>query len=452
MIWLAFAGALLAVSGACIAALLRVCGIVAFGLAIAVLAFAEIVVVSHALSVLEAYERRWFIVALAVVAITAATGVVVVRPPWPSLAHRAVLRQLASDRLVVVLAVVVLAGLVYVVALALFTPPTERDALSYHLVRALFWIQAGAVGHIPGPVDPRLNEFPVNAELLQGASMLLSGSGRWVALPQLMSLLVGMVAIFGVARRVDVDHVAAAFGALLFATLPVVALQAPTALNDLVVAALVVVTAYFALGRTASDAVLASVAVALLVGTKGTALLALPVLLTLAIVAQRGRQQVLVLAGVTAGVVLGAAWYAGNVADGKGPFGSVGPKLAGTGDGVLAYLARTSRYLVETVELPGAVGDDRFLFVAAAAVVACAFRAPRPATVHRCGVDAPRARRAAARGPSSPGLLEGLGRGRVRGGDGSRPQPRLHGRIERPLVVRAGRPRSDAGSTLSRDP
>ena len=67
-----------------------------------------------------------------------------------------------------------LAELVYLTALALFTPPVERDAIGYHLVRALFWIQDGAIGWFDDAVDARLNEFPVNAELLQAASMLLT--------------------------------------------------------------------------------------------------------------------------------------------------------------------------------------------------------------------------------------------------------------------------------------
>ncbi len=368
--WLVSAGALLAVSGACLAALMRVRGIVAFGLAVAVLAFAEIVVLSHGLSALHAYDRRGLLLSLAIVAAGAAAGAVIARPPWPSLPRRAVLRRLADDRLVLLLAAIVLAELVYLTALALFTPPVERDAISYHLVRALFWIQDGAIGRFDDAVDARLNEFPVNAELLQAASMLLTRSARWVGLVQLTSLLVGMLAIFGIARRVGLDHREAMFGALLFATLPVVALQAPTALNDLVVAALAATAAYFWLGRSASDIVLAAGTVALLVGTKVTALLTLPLLAALPIVAHKGRHRILMLSCGLAGVLVGCAWYATNVAAGTGLFGTIGKEQGGSGAEVYAYVARASRYLVETVELPGAAGNDRFLFVVAAALVA----------------------------------------------------------------------------------
>ena len=49
-------------------------------------------------------------------------------------------------------------------------------------------------------------------------------------------------------------------------------------MNDLVVAALVASAAFFALGRSTGELVLACLTVALLVGTKVTGLLALPIL------------------------------------------------------------------------------------------------------------------------------------------------------------------------------
>ena len=88
------------------------------------------------------------------------------------------------------------------------------------------------------------------------------------------SQLVALVATL--ARRlrdratIGLPRAQALFGALLFATLPVVALQAPTAFNDLVVAASSDVRVLRARPARA-DFALAGLAVALLVGTKLTA-------------------------------------------------------------------------------------------------------------------------------------------------------------------------------------
>ena len=291
------------------------------------------------------------------------------------------MRGLARDRLVCVLAVVVAAAFAYLVLLSVLTPPSERDVTTYHLTRALLWIQDESVGPVADASDPRINEFPVNAELLQGATMLLAESSRWVGLVQLSALLAAVLAVYGIAGRLGIDRPQAAFGALLFATLPVVALQAPTALNDLVVAALAAITAFFVLGRTRGDGVLACLALALLVGTKGTALLALPVLFVVAILVHRGRRLAFLLAGGVLGTVVGASWYAVNVADGKGLLGSVGDDAGGVGDGAVVIASRATRYLVESFELPGATGRDRFVYViAAAAVLVAGLAARRPRT------------------------------------------------------------------------
>jgi hypothetical protein len=275
------------------------------------------------------------------------------------------------------LGAIVFVELVYLSALALFTPPTERDALSYHLARALLWIQQGSVGHLPDATDSRLSDFPVDAEIAQGATMLLSQSVRWAALVQFAALLVAMVAIYGIARRIGLDEPRSAFGALVFPTLPVVALQAPTALNDLLIGSLIAVAAFFVLGRSSTDAALAAIATSLLVGTKGTGLLGLPLLVAIAAIRHRGRELARSLVWGAVGVVTGAAWLIANATSGRGMFGEVGDAHRGDRDGALAMVARATRYLVEAFELPGAPGKDRFLYVLAALVVLGSFLALR---------------------------------------------------------------------------
>jgi hypothetical protein len=376
---------LLAVAATCLAALLRPRGVVAFVLAASLIAFAEVVAVSHLLSFVDAYERGWFLGALALIALFAAAAATILRPLRPPLLLRPALHELRGDRLLVCFAVVVLAELVYLVALAVLTPPNDLDALTYHLTRAVLWIQQESVGPIGDATDSRINEFQPDAEILQGATMLLSGSVRWVGLVQLYALLAAMLAIYGIAGRIGLERRKAAFGALLFATLPVVSLQASTPMNDLVVAGLVASAAFFVLGRTGGELAIAVLAVALLIGTKLTGVLALPVLLAVAALTHHGRRLVLlVLAGLGA-VLLGAAWLSVNVSAGNGLLGRQGEAQHGTDDGALEIAARVTRHAVEALELPGAPGRDRLLYLVAAGAVAIVGIVRRQASVAAVG-------------------------------------------------------------------
>ena len=98
-------------AAACGASLLRLRGTVSFALAVAVLAFAEIVAVSHALSLFGVYTRGWFLVTVTVLAAAAGCATAIVRPRGPELGRvGAVARELGGDPVVAVLVVLVLLG------------------------------------------------------------------------------------------------------------------------------------------------------------------------------------------------------------------------------------------------------------------------------------------------------------------------------------------------------
>jgi len=372
---------LVGVVATCLATHLRQPGIVGFGLAVFVLAFAEILVVSVALSMVDAYERHWFLVALAVIATASVASVAFGHPTWPTLRCIGVARELLQDRVLAVLVALVAVELLYLVALAVVTPPVEGDVLAYHLTRALLWIQGQAISPTTDASDPRINEFPPSAQVLQGATMLLSDSMRWVALPQLGALAACVLSVYGIGRRLGLTLRQGAFGALLVPTLPVVALQAPTALNDLLVATLVAVATFFALGHSPADLGLAALTIALLVSTKGTGLFALPILFVLAVMTHRGGRLVVALSLGVGATALGGAWYVLNVLNGRTALGASDRSIS-SDDGVVPIAARVTRYAVETIELPGGIGKDRLLYVCAAvlvAVVCLLTRGPRTA-------------------------------------------------------------------------
>lgn len=366
MLTLLLSVALVAATALLLSARLAGGGVTQWLLGAYVTAFAEVVLVSLALSAAAAFTQWSLLAALALVFAVVLAAARRFRPP-PLGAAAGAARRALREPAVAVVGVLALGVIAYSVALALFTPPNDEDALSYHLARAAFWWQQEAVGYIDGAGDSRLDEFAPNGEIAMAFTMVASGGGQAASLVQLVTALAAALAVYGVARRLGLPVREALLGGLLFLTAPVVALQASTALNDVVVASLVACTAFFVLGRGRADLGFAALAAALLVGTKLTGILALPGLALVALLAH-GRRALRMLAALAGGGIVGGYWYAFNLANGRDPFGGIGGERVEPD--AAAASARVIRLLLASIELPGAIGLDRLLYVAAGLVVA----------------------------------------------------------------------------------
>jgi hypothetical protein len=158
----------------------------------------------------------------------------------------------------------------------------------------------------------------------------------------------------------------------LFATLPVVLTQAWTAQNDLVVAAFLGTAAYFVLGEERSDIVLAGAATALAIGTKFTAVLALPVLVLVLVAAGGPNRRAKAGWMLGLGAVGGSPWYVVNLLK-TGHFdGGLAQNAGQTANhSVLAVLRTFWAFLVQSFDLSGlpygtgVIGLDWLLFPAA---------------------------------------------------------------------------------------
>jgi 4-amino-4-deoxy-L-arabinose transferase-like glycosyltransferase len=141
-------------------------------------------------------------------------------------------------------------------------------------------------------------------------------------LPQWLAQLAVLASVYGIARRIGWARPAAAFAALLTATLTEFALESVTTQNDMVVAALAGAAAFFVLGRTRTDVALAGLALGLALGTKLTVVLALPALALLALAAG-GARRLAWAAGATAAALLlvGSYGYALNLIHTGSPLG-----------------------------------------------------------------------------------------------------------------------------------
>jgi hypothetical protein len=363
----------LAATAGLVASCVRPRGLVAFLLAAYTIGFAEVVALSLLLSTWHALTRAGLLVGLA--AVLAAALVVWQlrgrpRPPAAGPAAAA-FREALRDPVLGVLAAAVGLGLVYSAALLLVTPPNDYDPLWYHLARAAFWKQQHAIAYVAHANDRRINVFPPNAEIGVAFTMILGRGERFVGLVQWCALLATMLGIVGISLRLGLTRRQALFGALVFGTLPVVALQASTGLNDIVVASFLVIAVYFAFSTSWTSLALAALALGLAIGTKATAVLALPVVAVVcAFMHPRARWPRVLLAGLAA-IAIGCVWYVVNAVE----TGSLGGKFAGEGSepdrtpSGFALLARLGRMTVDAIDPAGSVGRDRFLYAVAAALL-----------------------------------------------------------------------------------
>lgn len=301
-----------AVTGLFAAAALRVGGPVGRLLAAYVVGWACILGPELVLSPFRRLTGGWMVTAELVLALAAAGA-------WLARGRRRLVPALALRRLrldwsvSVLVAAVGIAG-IYDLALVVHFAPNTYDSLTYHLPRAAQWLDHGGWYWIENAATARLNVFPPGAELGILYTVLAFGSDRLVELPQLLGEAATLLAVYGLARRVGFGREEALFAALLLATFSVVALEATTSQNDLVMTSFGVAAAYFVLGERRAEAALAALAVALALATKTTVALVLPAVVMLA-VAVDTRRRLVELAGLTAlfTVLFAVPAYARNI-------------------------------------------------------------------------------------------------------------------------------------------
>jgi hypothetical protein len=321
---LVFAFAVLTLTATAIlgASALRLRTFTSFGLAAYLLACAEVVLLTEALSPLRLVGPAGYgageLVLLAA-ALAAWHGRGRPRPPIVKRDLRATARR---HPLLAALAFVVLVGVLYAAFIGLATPPNNGDSMSYRLSRAVAWLQHGGLHWIPNAHTERQNEFPGNFEIEALYTFAFLDRDTGAALVQLAALAASMLAVAGSARRLGFSRPAALFAALVAATLTEIALQSASTQNDLVVASFVAAAAYFLRSNEPAELALAGIAVGLALGTKLTAFLALPALALLAAVSLRPKRLAAAAAAAAAGFVLFAAQgYVRNAVHTGSPFG-----------------------------------------------------------------------------------------------------------------------------------
>ncbi len=229
------------------------------------------------------------------------------RPGLPLDTARAAAREIFRSPITAVFLGVVVALLAYELVLALTVPANNWDSLTYHLPRAAAWAQHGGIHLVPNAATGRINEYQPLAEQQLLFYFVAAGSDALFALPQYLAELAILLAVYGAARRLGYEVRPAACSAFLLATFSLVALQAPTAQNDLFAASFPVTAACLILGGSPIELALAGVAAGMGLGAKLTTALVLPVLVWLALL--RGlRAFGIAVAGAVAALVAIGMW------------------------------------------------------------------------------------------------------------------------------------------------
>jgi hypothetical protein len=360
---------LVVITASCATALAGMPGVGGFLLAVYVLAVADVVAVIELLSLFEAVSRVWLLAVQAVLALVSVLLVVVLRPVWPDLnGLTALVRATVGSRVLAVTACVVGVAWTYQAILALTVPPNTWDALTYHMARVAAWFHHGGVFWIPDAPTDRLNEFQPGGEELGLALVAVAHDPRPYAIPQFLAGCT-LIASAGVSSRaLGFSREATAFAMLLAATVPMVVMQATTAQNDLVAAALVGCAAALIVRGGSRPLVVAGIAVGVGAGVKLTVLLAVPVLALLALTwGWRGLRAF----GIATVVSLGALGTAGiwrNVQHTGHLLGDGGGRLEHESDGALGSAFVTSyRIGYRLLDLSGL--NDLYVVVTAVGIV-----------------------------------------------------------------------------------
>jgi len=157
---------------------------------------------------------------------------------------------------------------------ALIAPPTNWDAMTYHMSRIVHWIQNRSVAFYPTSILRQDYQMPW-AEYALLHFQVLSGGDYLANLVQWFSMAGSLVGVSLIARELGADTLVQTLAALVAATIPMGILQASSAQNDLVVSFWLICLVYFLLRMRRQlawkDAIATGAALGLALFTKGTA-------------------------------------------------------------------------------------------------------------------------------------------------------------------------------------
>lgn len=125
---------------------------------------------------------------------------------------------------------------IFLGGIALFTPTTNWDSLTYHMARVMHWIQQGSVAHYPTNMEGQIQMGPWSG-FVQAHLWLLWGNDRFENMLQWSAMVGSMVVATLMVQQLLPEGIATsartqAFAALLIVTLPTGIVEAITTQTD----------------------------------------------------------------------------------------------------------------------------------------------------------------------------------------------------------------------------
>ncbi len=275
--------------------------------------------------------------------------------------HRSILSQIVSNfpavanesRAIAVAAVAILVALGTLFIRRWAAPPSSWDALTYHLDFPAHWLLAGRLETLQqGAGDPSPTYYPLATEQLYFWALSVTRSDWWACLAQLPALLLGSLALKGIAREMGLSRASSAWTILLWLSTPLLLRQVGEAETEIWFASWMLSAVRFGLSFGAQarpiDLAFSILSFGIGVGSKYLGLLFLPTI-TLVLATSWRRSGVSIrsarkalLWGALAGALAGGWVYARNMVTGGNPI--LPMRLEALGFTLLPGLFEASEY------------------------------------------------------------------------------------------------------------
>lgn len=256
------------------------------------------------------------------------------------------------------------------VFLILVVPPNNWDSMTYHLSRVGYWLQHGSFAPW-NTHNLRQTTFPINAEIGLMWTIIFWGTDQLAGFIQWVAAITGIVIIFGLARFLGYSRASSVFAAFVWATFPEIVLQSTSTQNDLLASVFFagMIYLFFVSFRFNHNGalLLSGLAMGLALGTKLTALMALPGLAVGALLLwyKAGRAGLRFLATWGSACLLGfllfaAYLYGLNLVSYGAPLGPSSyvesSSIGYSGVNLTLLEANTLRYLYQAADVTGLPG------------------------------------------------------------------------------------------------
>ncbi len=169
---------------------------------------------------------------------------------------------------------------------SLYFPITFGDALTYYLSRCTSWIQNGSISHFLTP-DSRELIMPVNMEFLYTWLMLFTKSGKCCSIFSFISFIGAIYIIYNFLREINFTLRRSLWSVFVFSSFALVSIEMYMPCSDLAAGALILGCVFLFLKSAKYNdnkaLYFSSLSYALAMGTKTTAIIALPSVLAILI-------------------------------------------------------------------------------------------------------------------------------------------------------------------------